>query len=63
MTVYTFYPMQTDGTALSFAIDNLQSDLEAVTLARQVIDEHTTCRKVTIWNDDRLVHTVRAGSK
>ncbi len=57
MQIYTFYPLQADGSSLTFESRQLPSDDNAIAHAETVRLQHTTCVEVAIWADERLVHS------
>ena len=59
MSMFTFYLWQTDRSAESFEIFDLDDDAQAVIRARTMLAQHPTCAFVTVWDQDRLTHTER----
>ena len=56
MSLYTFYPTQAGGVALSFEAVELAGDAEAIARAAQIAPSHSTCARVVVWQGERLVH-------
>ena len=56
MSAYLFHVFQLGGAALSFQVQLLASDEEAIAHAEQVLQEHRSAAEVEIWEDARLVH-------
>lgn len=58
MAIYTLYPQGADGEARTFRAYDLASDEVAISLAAQVLREHTSASSVAIWRDDAFVAIV-----
>ena len=59
---YLFHVFQPGGAALSFEVQLLASDEEAIARAEQVLQEHRSAAEVEIWDDARLVHKAARAS-
>ena len=61
MSVFTFYLCKPDGSASSFEVFELQSDVEAPDRANAMLAEHLSCAFVAVWQGDRKILTQRRG--
>jgi hypothetical protein len=55
MPVYTFYPCRADGSSTTFEAFEADGDAEAQRRAAELLQQHSSCAYVTIWQSDRLV--------
>ena len=56
--LFTFYPCRPDGSSTAFETFELGDDNDALSRARQVLDEHASSVEVVIWQGERRVGAV-----
>ena len=58
MPLYTFYFCVADRGAPSFESHELPNDSSTFATAEKLLEEHGSCDRVEVWNDDRPILTV-----
>ncbi len=61
MALYTFYPKLQSGAALAFEVAELDDEAQIIAFAEGVCRRHPSCIEVEVWDEARLVHSVKGG--